>query len=104
MAKPVIVFYIYVGNLDERDVAIYVETVKESTIYLENDYHRIVIPTREGETKVEMLSPNIITLNDKVIQKLKQSSKKLIFETEQLLDRMPFLSKQILLIEKNYSI
>ncbi len=103
MAKPIIVFYINVGNIDELDIALYMDAIRESTSIIEDDYHRLMIPVRgDSKTKIELLSTNIIVSDNKEINKLLQKNKRLVFETEQLLKRMPSLSKNILLIEKTY--
>jgi hypothetical protein len=100
MARPVLVFYLEIGNLPPEDVATYFEMVSDRIGNFDNEYHKIIIPTKTGESRVDLLSPNLVYSDEKDIKKFKTSSKRLIKETEQLLRRMPYLSRNILLIEK----
>jgi hypothetical protein len=98
--KPVIVFYVNVGNLSEQDVHQYLEMVRENVGDFNGEYHKLVIPVRDQETRVDLLTPNLIYAEKEDLEKFKQASNRLFFETEQLLKRMPYLSRNILLIEK----
>lgn len=102
--KPILVFYVNVGNLSEIDVYEYVQIVKESiTDELSDDYYKMVIPVRgEQETRVDCLNPNFMIIGDSEneYKEMKSSMKRIIFESDQLLKRMPHLSRNLLLIEK----
>jgi len=96
--KPVLVFYL---NLENRDPEYVQRTLREvSQNYPRiNGYEHIFVAS--NETKVECLNPSII-LEEEEKNKIKNSIKRLTREFNYLIDRIPFLSKNMLLIEKCY--
>jgi hypothetical protein len=96
--KPVLVFYINVGNMDIIDVVSYIELVKNSTGHIKG-YEQIFIPVRNRDSEVQCLNPYYLDKKEE-IRKMKHTLKELGFNTNKLLDSMPYLSRKILMIEK----
>ncbi len=96
--KPILVFYINVGNLDQLDVAAYLDLVKNTTSHIKG-YEQIFIPVRNKDSEVQCLNPYVLN-NKKDIKKMKHTLKEMGFNTNKILDSMPYLSRKMLMIEK----
>ena len=96
--KPILVFYINVGNLDQLDVVSYIDLVKNSISHIKG-YEQIFIPVRNKDSEVQCLNPYYLD-NKKEVKKMKHTLKELAFNTNKLLDSMPYLSRKMLMIEK----
>lgn len=59
MEKLILVVYIYVGNINESELEKFMDRVVQSLRDETRDI--IVIPVRNGETRVECINPKIIS-------------------------------------------
>jgi hypothetical protein len=96
--KPVLVFYINVGNMDNIDIVSYIDLVKNSVSHIKG-YEKMFIPVRNRDSEVQCLNPYYLDQKEEV-RKMKHTLKELGFNTNKLLDSMPYLSRKILMIEK----
>lgn len=96
--KPVLVHYINIGNIDNLEVAEYINKIKDICTY-DGEYHSIFIPVRDRETQVDCLNPVVLkNLEGKevFINKLNY----LKHRTEEMIKNFPFINRNILLVEK----
>jgi hypothetical protein len=96
--KPILVFYLNVGQMDNIDVVSYIDLVKSNIGHIKG-YEQLFIPVREKESEVQCLNPYILD-NKKEIKKMKHTLREIDFNTNKIIDSMPYLSKKILMIEK----
>jgi hypothetical protein len=96
--KPILVFYINVGNLDNYNVVSCIDSVKNSLTHIKG-YEQIFVPIRNRDSEVQCLNPYILD-NKESVERMKHTLKELAFNTNELLHSMPYLSKKILMIEK----
>jgi hypothetical protein len=96
--KPVLVFYLKLDNRNPEEVSRILRETSENYPRF-NGYEYIFVAS--NETKVECLNPSII-LEKEEKNKINNNIKRIIKEFNGLIDKIPFLSKNMLLIEKCY--
>jgi hypothetical protein len=96
--KPILVFYINVGNFDQLDVVSYIDLIKNTTSHIKG-YEQIFIPVRNRDSEVQCLNPYVLH-NKEDVKKMKHTLKEIGFNTNKILDSMPYLSRKMLMIEK----
>jgi hypothetical protein len=96
--KPVLVHYVNVGNLDHTEISGYMQQIMQLCTY-DGEYHTVFLPVRNQETKIDCLNPVHIKECDgkeKFINKLNY----LKHRTKEIVDKLPYTNKNILLVEK----
>ena len=77
--KLFLVCYLNIGNIPDGDVSEYLHTFAKSFTYDES-VERLLIPTREGETRVECINPVLLT--DEQYKEVEEKVKNLKKEVE----------------------
>ena len=85
--------------MSDLEVAPYMNLVK-NTISSIKGYEQIFIPVRNKESEVQCLNPYVLN-NKEEIKKMKHTLKEVDFNTNKILDSIPYLSRRMLMIEKN---
>jgi hypothetical protein len=96
--KPVLVHYINIGNLDPMDIRNFMETLKDEINY-NDEYHSVFLPVRNQDSKVECLNP-IFFEEGKEKRILKNRLNGISYKMNELIDRMPYINKNLLLTER----
>jgi len=94
--KPILVFYIKTNHLPPCESYRILEDIKERHTKFEG-YEYLFIAS--DENKIECLNPSII-IEEEEKNKIKSNIKRIVKENAHIIGRMPFLSKNMLLIEK----
>ena len=96
--KPVLVHYINVGNLDHMDIRAYIEQIKNECNY-DGEYHAVFIPVRGQDTKIECLNP-IIFEDSREKRNFVNRLNGMTYKVDELINKIPYMSRNILLIER----
>lgn len=96
--KPLLVFYINIGNMDNYEVVNYIDLVKNSTSHIKG-YEQIFIPVKNRDSEVQCLNPYYFD-DKKEIKKMKHTLKELKFNIDNLIDLIPYTSRKMIILEK----
>ena len=78
--KLFIIIYMNVGSVNSADVPVYLEEIERATRFDESIV-RLIIPVREGETRVECVNPKLLNEeNYKEVEETIEKIKKLLDE------------------------
>jgi hypothetical protein len=65
MDKIILIYYINVGNINQKDVPLFMENVvKKFSPKEEDSIISYFIPIRDGETRVECINPKLVSPED----------------------------------------
>jgi len=97
--KPVLVFYINVGNIASYEVLSYIDLVKNSVSHIKG-YEMIFIPVRKRDSEVQCLNSIALSSGDENKKEVKHSIKSLLYNANKMLESIPYISKSVLMVEK----
>ena len=91
MEKIILVFYVYVGGMDYHQVSEYIDGIKKS-LTVDDEIINYIVPIKTGETRIECLTPKLISENDF------EDVKTILDRNQQLIDE--FLKNKLKMVAK----